>query len=104
MVNKVNNEIHFLQFTILLTASVYTYLSPNFHLLFQKQIVQVLPKLFLSTCKALRFYTSSNMAVSGNLTVDLLVITFSPSEGRFMPRSLCADLVIVEKVRTVANC
>ena len=41
------------------------------------------------------------MAVSGNLTVDLLVIAFSPSEGHFMLRSLRADLVIVEKVRMV---
>ena len=38
------------------------------------------------------------MAVSGNSTVDLLVLSFSPNERHFMLRSLRADLVIVQKV------
>ena len=33
-------------------------------------------KPFLDMGKALQFYTSSNMAISGNSAVDLLVITF----------------------------
>ena len=43
--------------------------------------------------KALRYYTSSNMTISGNSTVDLLVIVFSPNEGHFPLKSLRPDLV-----------
>ena len=50
-------------------------------------------KLFLSMGEALRFYTSSNMAVKGNSAVDLLVIAFSPNKGHFLLKSLCLDLV-----------
>ena len=74
------------------------------HFSIQKRIAQVLSKLFLSTGEALRFYISSNTAVSGNLTVDLLVIAFSPNVGTFLLKSLRADLVLVEKVRMVASC
>ena len=85
LVNKVNNEIH--KFTMYYTSyqkctSVYTYLSPNLHFSIQKQIAQVLLKPFLSMGKVLRFY-SSNMAVSGNSTVDLFVIAFFSKCGTF---------------------
>ena len=36
--------------------------------------------------------------------VDLLVIAFSSNEGHFPLKSLCADLVLVEKARMVASC
>ena len=39
--------------------------------------------LFLNTGKALRFDTSSNIAVSENPVVNLLVIAFSPNEEHF---------------------
>ena len=41
------------------------------------------------------------MAISGNLTVDLL---FSPNKGHFPLKLFCADLVLVEEVRMVASC
>ena len=44
------------------------------------------------------------MAVSGNSTMDLLVIAFFSKHGTFLLKSLCADLVLVEKVRMVASC
>ena len=59
---------------------------------------------FLSMGKVLRFHTSSNMAVSGKSTVDLLVIAYSPNVGHFSLKSFHADLVLVEKVRMVAIC
>ena len=84
LVNKVNNEIHnLLQFTMLLTKNTHLYLNLNLHFSIQKPIAQVLSKLFLSTGKVLQFYISSNMAVSGNLAVDLLVIAFSLEHETF---------------------
>ena len=47
-------------------------------------------KLFLSMGEALRFYTSSNMAVKGNSAVDLLVIAFLQMGDIFY---LCLDLL-----------
>ena len=43
------------------------------------------------------------MVVSGKSTEDLLVIAFSPNEGHFLLKLLCADLVLVEKVRMGAS-
>ena len=63
-----------------------TYLSPNLHFSITKRIAQVLSKPFLSTGKALQFYTSLNTAVSGNSTVNLLVIAFFPNMGLFFAK------------------
>ena len=52
----------------------------------------------------MQFYTSSNMAISGNSTVDLLVIAFSPNVGHCLLKLLRVDLVLVEKVRMAASC
>ena len=43
---------------------------------------------FLNTGKALQFYTTSNMAVSGNSAVDLLVhvIAFFSKRGTFFTK------------------
>ena len=90
LVSKFNNGIHnLLQFTSnQKCASVYTctYLSPNLHFSIQTQIAQVLSRLFLSTGKAFQFYTSSNMAISGKSTVDLLVIAFFSKCGTFFAK------------------
>ena len=47
--------------------------EPKFALLYSKINCT---KLFLNTGKALQFYTSSNMIISGSSIVDLLVIAF----------------------------
>ena len=81
-----------------------TYLSPNLHFSITKRIAQVLSKPFLSTGKALQFYTSLNTAVSGNSTVNLLVIAFFQTWDFFLLKLLRVDLVLVEKVRMAASC
>ena len=69
LVNEVNNEIHnLLQFTILNIPKIRIsiHLSPICTSLFKNELCRSCQSCFFSTDKALQFYMSSNMAVSGN--------------------------------------
>ena len=78
-VNEVNNEIHnlhnLLYFKPKMCISIYLF-EPKFQLLYSNRNCTVSDEAVSNMGKALQFYTSSSMVISGNSAVGLLVIAF----------------------------